>query len=189
MRASNLTEKDFEQLFELYYEGLCRIVFPILKDQAAAEDVVQDVFVKLWLRRDELSEITNFQAYLYKSVVFRALDYLRKRKTEGLMKEELKVVHSKIQEPDTTLEQKELRSAIAQGLEKMPEQMQMIFHLSRFSGLKNREVAEQLKISIKTVESNLSKALKILAEHLAKLSKNQTFNLIIWLLTGYLLNS
>ncbi|PBQ30588.1 RNA polymerase sigma-70 factor [Sphingobacteriaceae bacterium] len=189
MTESNLTERDFGQLFELHYDGLCRIVFPILKDQAAAEDVVQDVFVKLWLRKGELQEIKNYQAYLYKSVVFRALDYLRKRKTEGLLKDELKIVSTQFQEADTALEQKELRNAIDAGLEKMPEQMRMIFHLSRFSGLKNREVAEQLNISIKTVESNLSKALKILADHLAIFSKNQTLNILIWLLTWYLLNT
>ena len=188
MKEMRITEKQFEELFELYYEELCRIVFPILKDRDAAQDVVQDVFVKMWLRREELLITTSYKAYLYKSVVFRALDFLRKKKNDLALKEELKIGYRHFQDADTTLEQKELRDAIALGMERMPEQMRIIFHLSRFSSLKNREIAEQLKISIKTVESNLSKALKFLSEHLAHFSKNPTFKTICWFLTGYLLN-
>jgi len=187
MPNTGLDEKQFASLFDEYYEELCRVVFSIVKDLAAAEDVVQEVFVKIWTRKDELKDISNYKAYLYKSVVLRALDYLRKKKTEGVLKSELKIVHSHIQEAHTGLEQKELRALIEKGLEQMPEQMRLIFHLSRFSSLKNREVASQLNISIKTVESNLSKALKILHEHLERAYKNPTFKTVFWLLTGYLL--
>ena len=74
------TESEFNELFNNYYEELCRIVMPVVKDADVAQDVVQDVFVKMWVRRNELEVNTTFKAYLYKAVVFRALDHLRKQK-------------------------------------------------------------------------------------------------------------
>jgi RNA polymerase sigma-70 factor (ECF subfamily) len=187
MEELELSEKHFQELFNLHYKELCRIVFPILKSKDTAEDVVQDVFVKFWLRKTELQDVSNYRAYLYKSVVYRALDYIRKEKTERLFKDELKIVHSQFQDADATLEEKELRDAIETGIQKMPDQMQIIFHLSRFSSLKNREIAEELKISIKTVESNVTKALKILSEHLSHFSKNPSFKTLFWLSMVFLL--
>jgi RNA polymerase sigma-70 factor, ECF subfamily len=185
-----LTENYFNELFNLYYEELCRIVFPILKDKDAAEDVVQDVFVKTWLRKEDLIVNTTFKAYLYRAVVFKALDYLRKQRNSQVVKDELKIIHNQShQNTDSALEEKELIKAIEMGMEKMPENMRTIFHLSRFTDLKNKEIAEQLNISIKTVESNITKALKLLSDYLRPYIKNQ--NLKTTFLVGliYLLKS
>lgn len=188
MNVEKLTEKDFSTLFNLHYEELCRIVYPILKDVHAAEDIVQDVYVKVWLRKEELTVTTNYKAYLYKAVVYRALDYLRKQKSTVKVKEELKVIHNlPHQEPDSTMEETQLLKAIDSVLEKMPENMRLIFHLSRFSNLKNREIAEQLNISIKTVESNISKALKLMRDHLKPYINNSGLMMILGLMLMYLL--
>jgi RNA polymerase sigma-70 factor (ECF subfamily) len=189
MGETKLTEQQFKLLFESHYESLCKMVFHLVKDRDVSEDVVQEVFVQIWLRKEQLTEITNHKAYLSKSVVFKGLDYLRKQKTDRLLKENLKIVHNQVQAPDTSLEQKELKASIDRGLDKMPDQMRTIFHLSRFTPLKNREIAEQLNISIKTVESNLSKALKILTEELGEWKKTPKFNGLFWILLGTMLNT
>jgi RNA polymerase sigma-70 factor, ECF subfamily len=182
MASNILTESEFSELFNLYYEELCKVIFPILKDRDAAEDVVQDVFVKMWLRKEELTITTSQKAYLYKAVVFRALDYLRKQKSTGKVKEELKIIHHQTyQEASSAIEEKELMKAIDASMQEMPENMRAIFHLSRFSNLKNREIAEQLAISIKTVESNISKALKLLHERLKPFLKDRMIKTIFWL--------
>ncbi len=181
------TESEFNELFNLYYEELCRIVMPVVKDQDVAEDVVQDVFVKMWTRRSELEVNTTFKAYLYKAVVFRALDHLRKQKNAHKAADELKAINpSSHNNIDGQLEEKELTLAINEGMDKMSENMRMIFQLSRFSGLKNREIAEQLNISIKTVESNMGKALKLMHEHLKPFLNTGAHIIVFWLLNGYL---
>ncbi|MDX2173077.1 MAG: RNA polymerase sigma-70 factor [Bacteroidota bacterium] len=177
------SEQEFNELFNLYYEELCKIVFPIIKDADAAEDIVQDVFVKLWIRRNELDVNTSFKAYLYKSVVFRALDYLRKQKSTIKVNDDLKVIYSQSHNNvGETIEEKEFTTAINVGLEKMPENMRAIFQLSRFTGLKNREIADELNISIKTVESNMSKALKLMHEQLKPFLKTSSIALFYWIL-------
>ena len=181
------TESEFNELFNLYYEELCRVVMPVIKDADVAEDVVQDVFVKLWVRREELEVNTTFKAYLYKAVVFRALDHLRKQKSTAKVNEDLKVIYSQTHNnTEAAIEEKELMIAINEGMDKMSENMRMIFQLSRFSGLKNREIAEQLDISIKTVESNIGKALKLMHEHLSPFIKKGAHTLVFWLLYGIL---
>lgn len=180
------TESEFNELFNLYYEELCRIVMPVVKDADVAQDVVQDVFVKMWVRRNELEVNTTFKAYLYKAVVFRALDHLRKQKNVAKAADELKFTHPQSHNNvETVVEEKELTEAINSGLDKMSENMRMIFQLSRFSGLKNREIAEQLDISIKTVESNMGKALKLMHEHLKPFLKTSSRAIVFCLLYGY----
>lgn len=174
-------EKQFNDLFNAHYDELCKIVYPVVKDLDAAEDIVQDVFVKMWVRRNELEVNTTFKAYLYKAVIFRGLDYLRKQKSTSKVNDELKVIYSQSHNNiETFLEEKEIINAIETGLEKMPDNMRAIFQLSRFSGLKNREIAEELNISIKTVESNMSKALKLLHEHLQPFMKTSSIALVFW---------
>jgi len=171
---SILIEGQFNDLFEQHYEALCRFVFPVVKDKDAAEDIVQDVFVKIWIRRQELEIQTSYKAYLFKAVMFRALDYLRKQKSAEKLKGELKIVYDQsLQTDDCILEKKELIAAIEAGINKMPENMRVIFQLSRYSSLKNREIAEQLNVSIKTVESNVTKALKQLSQYIKPFVKNQ----------------
>lgn len=176
-------EEEFNELFKKHYKELCRLLLPMIKDRDAIEDIVQDVFVKLWIRRNELEIQTNFKAYLCKAVILRGIDHIRKEKTKIAAQAELRVVqahsHSNVEE---SIHEKEIKKAIDHGMNEMSENMRTIFHLSRFAGLKNREIAEQLNISIKTVESNMGKALKIMHEHLKPYLKQAGNTLAMWLL-------
>lgn len=179
-------ESEFNHLFNLHYQELCRIVMPIIHDKAITEDIVQDVFVKLWIRRDELEINTTHKGYLYKSVVYRALDHLRKVKTNNKASEELR--YSGINHHNNTDErvrEKEVMDAINKGMEQMTDNMKVIFQLSRFSELKNKEIAEELNISIKTVESNMSKALKIMHTYLAPFLTYTYFIIVLDVMQNY----
>ena len=133
--------------------------------------------------RQELEINTNFKAYLYKAVVLRSFDYLRKQKTAQAAQTELKIVQSQSHNSvEDGIHEKELNNAIEKGMNEMSENMKTIFQMSRFGGFKNREIAEQLNISIKTVESNMGKALKIMTEHLKPYLKQGANMLVLWLL-------
>jgi RNA polymerase sigma-70 factor, ECF subfamily len=179
-------ESDFNALFTQHYKELCRLLLPMIKDRDAIEDIVQDVFLKVWIRRAELEIQTSFKAYLCKAVILRGIDHIRKEKTVQNARAELKILqpqsHTDVEE---NLHEKELKRAIEKGMDDMSENMRAIFHLSRFAGLKNREVAEQLGISIKTVESNMGKALKIMHEHLKPYLKQAGKALTMWLFCNF----
>lgn len=158
----------------------------MIKDRDAIEDIVQDVFVKLWIRRSELEIQTGFKPYLCKAVILRGIDHIRKEKTASNARTELKFVqassHTDVEE---SLNEKEMKKAIDAGMDEMSENMRTIFHMSRFGGLKNREIAEQLNISIKTVESNMGKALKIMHTRLQPYLKHAGKALVVWLLGNF----
>lgn len=155
----SLDKKYFQELFNTYYEELCRIVYPILNDATTAEDVVQDVFVKLWENRSKTIIKTTYKAYLYKACVFRAIDSVRKQNNKLQVIENLKVAPKNESFADEDFKHKELQNAIAESLNKLSDSTKEIFLLSRYSHLKNKEIALYLAISIKTVEANISKAL------------------------------
>lgn len=175
------TEAEFKMLFTTHYDALCRTAWLLLKDRDMAEDVVQDVFVKLWLRRHELEIRTSFKAYLYKAVTLRAIDYLRREKrVEKISSDSGLNILPSDNSASSFLENKEINAAIEKALEAMPDTTQAIFKMSRYSGLKNREIAEALQISIKTVESNMGRALKVMHQHLQSYLKSIPLWLFIW---------
>jgi RNA polymerase sigma-70 factor (family 1) len=160
-------EAGFEQIFRQYHTLLCRYAYAIVKDTVAAEEIVQDVFLKIWERRTELEITVSVKSYLYRSVHNGCLNAIAKKKKEVHMDEvSLKIVHQSAV-PAADLQTKELEIAISAGLDRLPVECRKIFELSRFGELKYREIAETLGISIKTVENQMGKALRIMREQLA----------------------
>jgi len=157
-------DKDsFEKLFREYFPPLISFARKILVDEDDAREVVQNVFVSLWEKRKEIDLSTSLKSYLFTSVHNRSLNVIRDRKK--FSSEELP---DKAGDWDVSaqIESMELEEKINGALQALPEKCRKIFELNRFDGLKYSEIAAQLKISIKTVENQMSKALKILREKL-----------------------
>lgn len=154
-------ELAFGAIFEAYYEALVRYAHTILRDMDEAEDVVQGVFIRTWQGRERLDESVLLRSLLYKSVQNGCLNHLKHLK--------VRAIHAKAVERDgelTTHEDglvtSELQMRIDEALSHLPEQCGRIFKMSRFEDLKYQEIADRLGLSVKTVENQMGKALKIL---------------------------
>ncbi len=135
----------------------------IVGDSDSAHDVVQEVFIKLWNKKEEIQSILNPKAYLFKSVINTSITYLEKNKNKVRLGE-LKVASQLTS--DSELVTKELEGKINEALNALPAKCKAIFILSRFEGMKNKEIAEHLDISLKTVENQMGIAFKKLRNDL-----------------------
>lgn len=158
----------FEHCFHLYYEGLYRYAYTIVRNNHDAADIVQLVFAKWWEKGEQLVIIQDTRHYLYRTVRNQALNVVRNRKTRKTelhdfstpQKRESNAVNS------DPLLGKEMMARLNAELEKLPPQCKLIFYKSRFEEKKYAEIAEELSLSIKTVETQIGKALKILRQKL-----------------------
>lgn len=152
-------------VFRDYYTPLVRYGNTFLKDSDETEDVVQQVFVSLWEKRTQLDIHTSVRAVLYRAVHNACLNRLKHQKVRGDYASDWKSTQSDSEQTDA-LEAAELQERINRAIEGMPEQCARIFKMSRFEQLKYQEIADQLGLSIKTVENQMGKALKIIREAL-----------------------
>lgn len=154
-------KKVFEELFHQYYPGMCSYAESLVKQSEVAEEIVQDVFFNIWKNREKLTIIKGWQGYLYRSVFNHSMMHLRKAKRELSLDEEWAGKYLEADEhPSEEMDAQELDAALVFALQALPVRTREIFHLSRFEGLKYREIAERLSISVKTVEANMGKALR-----------------------------
>ena len=164
--------KAFEELFHLYYPGMCSYAESLTKKEFIAEEVVQDVFYNIWKNKSELRITSSWQSYLYRAVFNNSMMYLRKAKREMSLDERWAESQVRASEsPSDEMDAKELNAVILYTLQKLPDRTREIFKMNRFEGLKYKEIAEKLSISIKTVEANMGKALKALKSSLEEFSK------------------
>ena len=152
-----------KQLFYQFYPFLCNTVFRILKDKALAEDLAQDTFFKFWEKRESIDVQTSLKAYLRRMAVNEALYYLRKnKKFQKASDVEPGDIGGTTDTVEDTLLHQELEDKIGAAIKTLPPRCQEVFKLSRFEDLSYKEIAAKLDISIKTVENQMGKALKIL---------------------------
>ncbi len=160
--------KAFEQLFRDLYVPLCAYANKFIDDKDKSEELVQETFYNLWKNRENLNIRISLKSYLYKSVQNSCLLTIQHEKVKE--KYRLHVLNTGNTEggkaPDKLLEEKELDKNIQETMNKLPERCREIFYLNRYEGLKYREIAEKLSISQKTVEANISKALKLLRKNI-----------------------
>jgi RNA polymerase sigma-19 factor, ECF subfamily len=152
--------KALERLFNLHYKPLCTYVVQFTKSMPEAEDIVQSIFVRLWASRETLTIVASPKAYLYRSAHNAYIDKFRKSKKEITVLETLKyeALSNQLEEDDTLLQQRITKTKkLINGL---PKRCKEIVLLSKQEGYKNREIAEKLGISIKTVEAQLAVAFK-----------------------------
>lgn len=172
--SGRLEGRNFELLFRDFFPPLMAFAKKILGDEDDAREVVHQVFINLWEKRSELDLSSSLKSYLFTSVHHRSLNVIRDRKK--FSSEEVPEVASEW-DVSAQIESMELEEKIREAIDALPEKCREIFELSRFEGLKYGEIAGQLDISIKTVENQMSKALKILREQLGKY-----LTLLLWLL-------
>ena len=151
----------FEALFRSSYVSLVRYAKTLIKDHDTAEEIVQDLFFRLWNDREKMKIESSLNGYLFRSVHNKCLHYIEHNRVVARHAEEMLYRQTETQEnPSDILNYKELQIRIVRILERLPERCGKIFYLSRFEGLKYSEIAEKLSVSVKTVESNMGRALK-----------------------------
>lgn len=164
-------EKGFKQVFESFYPRLLRFAGEYVKDKQEAENILQNVFLTLWEKRNTLRADTNLTAYLMTLVKSRCLNYLKHKNIVDAYSKKTQTLHqqesifnyyaiSKFDPEQIDIESLEL--LVEKAIGELPEQCRKVFELSRYEGLKYKEIAERLNISVKTVETHMSNALKIL---------------------------
>ena len=158
--------QEFEQLFKTHFEGLYAYAYTILRDDHLAEEVVQEVFVKVFERAQRIRIETSLEAYLYRSVYNESLNYRKHQKVKENYRKFILHREGSSSTPPEGSSYLELEARLQLALEELPEQCRTIFQLSRFEELKYREIAMRMGLSIKTVENQLSKALKIMRKRL-----------------------
>lgn len=165
----NLDKQLFEQLFREYFSPLSNFALSYVNDLDTAKEVVQEVFINLWNKKDSINSDKSVKAYLYTSVKNRCLNYIRDHKKFRSYVLDVEIEDTELVFENNSISQTEIQAKIQQALNKLPEKCRQVFELSRFEELKYKEIAEKQGISIKTVEVQISKALKILREELKDL--------------------
>ncbi|NQU51094.1 MAG: RNA polymerase sigma-70 factor [Bacteroidetes bacterium] len=168
----NDDEKAFEELFHNYYGHLCLFASRILHDDISAEEIVQDFFVKLWEKRHQLSIETSVKNYLFRSIKNHCLNLIQHNKTKLRHAQSILSDAKNNQPKEDGFIEIDLAEKIETSIQSLPEKRREIFRLSREEGLKYREIAKKLNISIKTVETQMSLAIRTLRE---KLKNYNTF--------------
>lgn len=153
----------FEHLFKAHYKELHAYAGVMLRDMDMAEEIVQGMFLRFWEKRELLNVQTSIKAYLYKCVYNDSMNYLKHQKVKTKYHDFAAYTMNNEYEPASSrVELSELEIKLQEALNELPEACRTIFQMSRFEELKYREIAEQLDLSIKTVENQMGKALKIL---------------------------
>ncbi len=161
--------RQFESLFRSSYVSLVRYARTLVKDQDAAEEIVQDLYYRLWKNREKIEIESSLNGYLYRAVHNLCLHFIdHNRVVEKYAREMALHTEESPESPSDIVNYRELQAKIAKILERLPEKCGKIFCMSRFEGLKYSEIAERLSVSVKTVEANMGRALKEFRKALAE---------------------
>jgi len=162
-RLKQSDKEAFNLLFYMYAEKLFKFSLTFFNEEAEAEEIVQEVFLKIWLKRKNITNPSTFNAYIYtmaKNMIFNNLKRNVYRKKYNSYLYANHAAHQNDTENEVLYEETKLR--VEQALSKLPKKRREVFLLSRQEGLKNKEIAKQLDISIKTVETHMSLSLQYL---------------------------
>ena len=153
--------KQFESLFRSSYVSLVRYAKTFVKDHDTAEEIVQDLFFRLWNDKKNFKIETSLNGYLFRAVHNRCLHLIEHKKVVEKHARELSYRQEEnVENPSETVQYSELQSIIVRTLERLPERCGRIFCMNRFEGLKYAEIADKMSVSVKTIEAEMGKALK-----------------------------
>jgi RNA polymerase sigma-70 factor (ECF subfamily) len=156
-----------QTIFQQQYGMVCSVIYRLIKDNNTAEDLAQEVFVRFWEKREQIQITSSLPAYLRRMAINEALGYLRRNK--HLHDEEITPQYTDNQtsgDAEIQYLQSELEQNVRAAINTLPPKCRTVFQLSRFEELTYQEIADQLGISIKTVENQMGKALRLLRERL-----------------------
>jgi len=160
----NGNKKAFDLIFYENYELLCNFAALFLKDSSKAEELVADVFLNLWKKKDQIVIISSFKAYLYRSTRNAAFSELRKEKGKWVKSDDEIEFQNTELSPESLMIRKEIHESFQELIDQMPKQAALVFRLHKVDGMNYREIAELLDLSVKTVENHMGRALKAIRE-------------------------
>ena len=164
MKSGN--KGSFNYFFDYYYSGLCIYANKFIRDLSTSEEIVQDVFVRFWEKRQNIEIENSVRFYLFRTVYNQCLNVLKHKKIEKNYQQSTVWKLNLNEEQWCLYNEIELRNILDQAVSKLPVRCREIFELSRFENFKNKEIAEKLGIAEKTVENQITKALKVLRKEL-----------------------
>jgi RNA polymerase sigma-70 factor (ECF subfamily) len=156
----------FDAIFRANYALLVRVAETMLRDRATAEEIGQDVMLELWRRREQLDVAESVRGYLVQATRNRALNHLRHLAIERRSEPHLVESATSVPPTDRAAREAEIEIALQEAVADLPERCRAVFELSRVEGLKYSEIAARLEISVKTVEVQMGKALRVLRQKL-----------------------
>jgi RNA polymerase sigma-70 factor (family 1) len=158
-KLANGDETALAEMYREYWQSLFISAYNIIKDKEACSDILQDIFLQLWVRREKLEITSSLEAYLHTAVRYHVFKHIRKSTYVNRYFENLELRFSAAS-ADEEIMLKQLNEQVAHAVQSLPKQCMLIFKLSREEHLSNREIAEQLNISVKTVENQMTIALR-----------------------------
>lgn len=159
----------FESLFRSSYTSLVHYAKKLIKDSDTAEEIVQDLFVRLWQDKEKIRIQSSLNGYLFRSVHNRCLHHIEHNKVKEKHVREMSLKKdAESASPSDLVQYNELLLKIIRVLDRLPEKCGRIFYMNRFEGMKYTEIAEKLSVSVKTVEANMGKALREFRKALAE---------------------
>jgi len=180
-------ESAFHLLFNEHWQNIYGVAYMLTKSAPMAEDMVQEIFMKLWVKREQLPEVENFRNYLFIVARNHIFNELKKKSTDILFTDHLFEYFHEIREtPEKKLIEKEAEQIIGEIIERLPQQQKMIYRLSREEGLSRNEMADRLGIAPNTVRNHLARALEMIRHELQR----EVNGLLLWicLIEIFLLN-
>ena len=156
----------YEQLFKEYYKPLAVFASTYVEDIETGKEIVQDLFVHLYEKRRALAINSSIKSYLFKSVRNRCLNHIKHQQVVKMHHDQMKPVVEESENLEDLIRETELEHMVSKVVDQLPPKCKRIFTMSRVSGLSNGEIAQELEISKRTVETQISNALKVLREKL-----------------------
>ncbi len=180
-------EAAFRTLFEQHWDNIYGVAFAFTKSPVMAEEIVQDIFIKIWLKREELPLLKNFSDYLFIIARNHIISLLRKKTNEQPFTDHLLNYFSEIgNTPEDQFLCRETESLVHRAIEQLPPQQHQVYCMSREQGLNQEEIATRLNISIHTVKSHMNKALQFIRHYLHTHSEIEAFAVLYCIIAGLL---
>ena len=161
-------ERAFDQLFRGYYKYLVVIAYQYIKDDHISKDLVQEVFMDLWKRREVIDIDFSLKYFLRRAVINKCLATAKKNSRMSFKEDAGSELSTSFNEAEKAFQMKELNEILEEAYAQLPERCRLIFKMSRQENLSHKEIAAKLDISTKTIENQITKALKIVREALKK---------------------